>query len=232
MCKRSNSTWLLSKCSRSSNGTKPKVYFQREQSEPEVFCGNRPRGVTVSTLDSESSDRGSNPREVSRQILKTELKRRMQHCTRQHHRLCFNASLCEKLSFPTHGYRLMRGRSRYQMAHLSESPKHPMRCVRDLTVLSSQNVRASSNGTKPKVYFQREQSEPEVFCGNRPRGVTVSTLDSESSDRGSNPREVSRQILKNELKENETLYSTAPWPRFNASLCEKLSFPTHGYRLW
>ena len=25
---------------------------------------NRPRGVTVSTLDSESSDRGSNPREV------------------------------------------------------------------------------------------------------------------------------------------------------------------------
>ena len=83
---------------------------------------NRPRGVTVSTLDSESSDRGSNPREVSRQILKTELKKRMQHCTRQHHRLCFNASLCEKLSFPTHGYRLMRGRSRYQMAHLSESP--------------------------------------------------------------------------------------------------------------
>ena len=29
----------------------------------------------VSTLDSESSDRGSNPREVSRQMLKTELKR-------------------------------------------------------------------------------------------------------------------------------------------------------------
>ena len=25
---------------------------------------NRPRGVTVSTLDSESSDRGSNPREA------------------------------------------------------------------------------------------------------------------------------------------------------------------------
>ena len=65
----------LSKCSPSSTGTKPKVYFQREQSEPEVFCGNRPRGVTVSTLDSESSDRGSNPREVSRQMLKTELKR-------------------------------------------------------------------------------------------------------------------------------------------------------------
>ena len=151
MCKRCNSTWLLSKCSRSSNGTKPKVYFQREQSEPEVFCGNRPRGVTVSTLDSESSDRGSNPREVSRQILKTELKRRMQHCTRQHHRLCFNASLCEKLSFPTHGYRLMRGRSRYQMAHLSESPKHPMRCVRDLTVHgSSQNVRALLMAPNPK----------------------------------------------------------------------------------
>ena len=32
-------------------------------------------GVMVSTLDSESSDRGSNPREVSRQMLKTELKR-------------------------------------------------------------------------------------------------------------------------------------------------------------
>ena len=27
--------------------------------------GTWPRGVTVSTLDSESSDRGSNPREVS-----------------------------------------------------------------------------------------------------------------------------------------------------------------------
>ena len=65
----------LSKCSPSSNGTKPKVYFQKEHFEPEVFCGNRPRGVTVSTLDSESSDRGSNPREVSRQILKNELKR-------------------------------------------------------------------------------------------------------------------------------------------------------------
>ena len=113
----------------------------------------------------------------------------MQHCTRQHHRLCFNASLCEKLSFPTHGYRLMRGRSRYQMAHLSESPHG-----------SLSKCSPSSNGTKPKVYFQREQSEPEVFCGNRPRGVTVSTLDSESSDRGSNPREVSRQMLKTELK--------------------------------
>ena len=44
------------------------------------------------------------------------------------------------------------------------------------------------------------QSEPGVVCGKRLRGVTVSTLDSESSDRGSNPREVSRQILKNELK--------------------------------
>ena len=33
------------------------------------FClCNRPRGVTVSTVESESSDRGSNPREVSRQI--------------------------------------------------------------------------------------------------------------------------------------------------------------------
>ena len=141
----------LSKCSPSSNGTKPKVYFQREQSEPEVFCGNRPRGVTVSTLDSESSDRGSNPREVSRQILKTELKKRMQHCTRQHHRLCFNASLCEKLSFPTHGYRMLRGRSRYQMAQLSESPNHPMRCVRDVTVHgSSQNVRALLMAPNPK----------------------------------------------------------------------------------
>ena len=125
----------------------------------------------------------------------------MQHCTRQHHRRCFNASLCEKLSFPTHGYRMLRGRSRYQMAQLSESPNHPMRCVRDLTVHGSlQNVRPLLMAPKPKVYFQREQSEPEVFCGNRPRGVTVSTLDSESSDRGSNPREVSRQILKNELK--------------------------------
>ena len=79
---------------------KPKVYFQREQSEPEVFCGNRPRGVTVSTLDFETSDRGSNPREVSRQILKTELKKRMQHCTRQHHRLCFNAFCVRKAILP------------------------------------------------------------------------------------------------------------------------------------
>ena len=115
----------------------PKVYFQKEQSEPEVFCGNRPRGVTVSTLDSETSDRGSNQREVSRPDFETELKKRMQHCVRQHHRLCFNASLCEKLSFPTHGYRLLRGRSRYQMAQLSESPNHPMRCVRDVTVHGS-----------------------------------------------------------------------------------------------
>ncbi len=30
----------------------------------ELHCCNRPRGVTVSTLDSESSDRGSNPREA------------------------------------------------------------------------------------------------------------------------------------------------------------------------
>ena len=29
----------------------------------------RPRGVTVSTLDSESSDRGSNPREASHALL-------------------------------------------------------------------------------------------------------------------------------------------------------------------
>ena len=32
------------------------------------FPCKRPRGVTVSTLDSESSDRGSNPREVSMRI--------------------------------------------------------------------------------------------------------------------------------------------------------------------
>ena len=82
------------------------------------------------------------------------------------------------------------------MAQLSESPNHPMRCVRDLTVHgSSQNVRALLMAPNPKCTSKGEQSEPEVFCGNRPRGVTVSTLDSESSDRGSNPRET-RQILK------------------------------------
>ena len=32
-----------------------------------VVCGSRLRGVTVSTLDSQSSNHGSNPREVSRQ---------------------------------------------------------------------------------------------------------------------------------------------------------------------
>ena len=52
---------------------------------------------------------------------------------------------------------------------------------------SSQNA-----NTKPKVYFQREQSEPE----KSPRGVTVSTLASESSDRGSNPREVCARFEK------------------------------------
>ena len=31
----------------------------------QLICNNWPRGVTVSTLDSESSDRGSNPREAS-----------------------------------------------------------------------------------------------------------------------------------------------------------------------
>ena len=136
--------------------------------------------------------------------------------------------LCEKLSFPTHGYRLLRRRSRYQMAPLSESPNHPMRCVRDPTVHgSSQNVRPLSNGTKPQVYFQREQSEPEV-CGNRPRGVTVSTLDSESSDRGSNPREVSRQILKTELKRecNIVLDNTIAFVSMRF-LCNNLSSPLH-----
>ena len=114
----------------------------------------------------------------------------MQHCIRQHHRLCFNVSLCEKLSFPTHGYRLLRGRSRYQMAPLSESPNHPMRCVRDLTVHgSSQNVRPLLMAPNPKC-----TSKGSKFS----RGVTVSTLDSESSDRGSNPR--SRHMLKTELK--------------------------------
>ena len=155
----------------------------------------------------------------------------MQHCVRQHHRLCFNASLCEKLSFPTHGYRLLRGRSRYQMAQLSESPNHPMRCVRDVTVHGS--LSKCSPGTKPKVYFQREQSEPEVFCGNRPRGVTVSTLDSESSDRGSHPREVSRQILKTELKKRMQ-HCTRQHHRLASMrfLCNNLSSPRPGCRLW
>ena len=131
--------------------------------------------MSVSTLDSESSDRGSNPREVSRQILKTELKRRMQHCTRQHHRLCFNASVRKAI--------LPNPWVPFDERTLSIPDGTPLRksCHGSLSKCSP-----SSNGTKPKVYFQREQSEPEVFCGNRPRGVTVSTLDSESSDRGSN----------------------------------------------
>ena len=42
---------------------------------------------------------------------------------------------------------------------------------------------------------------------NGPRGVTVSTLDSESSDRGSNPREASHQVLTffGNLLENQIL---------------------------
>ena len=109
---------------------------------------NRPRGVTVSTLDSESSDRGSNPREVSRQILKTELKK---NATIDNTIAFASMRPCEKLSFPTHGYRLLRGRSRYQMAQLSESPNHPMRCVRDVTVHgSSQNVRPLLMAPNPK----------------------------------------------------------------------------------
>ena len=45
-----------------------------------------------------------------------------------------------------------------------------------------------------------------VVC-NGPRGVTVSTLDSESSDRGSNPREASHQVLTffGNLLENQIL---------------------------
>ena len=47
-----------------------------------IFCGitvclcNRPRGVTVCARDSESSDRSTFPREVSRQILKTGLEKK------------------------------------------------------------------------------------------------------------------------------------------------------------
>ena len=82
---------------------------------------NRPRGVTVSTLDSESSDRGSNPREVSRQIFKNELKKRMQHCVRQHHRLCFNAfSVRTTYPSPRPWVPFDGEDSRYQMTHHSE----------------------------------------------------------------------------------------------------------------
>ena len=116
----------------------------------------------------------------------------MQHCTRQHHRLCFNASLC---ILPNPWVNVERTLS-IQMAPLSESPNHPMRCVRDLTVHgSSQNVRPLLMAPNPKC-TSKGSTPNQKFS----RGVTVSTLDSESSDRGSNPREVSRQMLKTELK--------------------------------
>ena len=142
--------------------------------------------------------------------------------------------LCEKLSFPTHGYRLLRGRSRYQMAPLSESPKHPMRCVRDLTVHgSSQNVRALLMAPNPKCTSKGSNLNQKFFCGNRPRGVTVSTLDSESSDRGSNPREVSRQILKNELKRECNIVLDSTIASLQCVFCgNNLSSPRPGCRLW
>ena len=39
--------------------------FKHARWKTELRCVSGPRGVTVSTLDSESSDRGSNPREAS-----------------------------------------------------------------------------------------------------------------------------------------------------------------------
>ena len=50
-----------------------------------------------------------------------------------------------------------------------------------------------------------------TICGNWPRGVTVSTLDSESSDRGSNPREASWYV--NKCIENERVSNIASFQR-------------------
>ena len=70
-------------------------------------------------------------------------------------------------------------------------------------------ARASTDGARAPIrrintrHVCRSCAVCGIFCGitvclcNRPRGVTVSTLKSESSDRGPFPREVSRQIFEN-----------------------------------
>ena len=68
------------------------------------------------------------------------------------------------------------------------SPWRPLKVNLPLILAPSQNA-------VPKK--KRNAIRPRSCLCNRPRGVTVSTLDSESSDRGSNPREVSRQIFEN-----------------------------------
>ena len=126
--------------------------------------------------------------EVSRQILKTELKKRMQHCTRQHHRLCFNASPVRKAILPNPWVP-------FDERTLSIPDGTTSQKV--LSWLPLKVFTFFSWHQTQSVLPKEEQSEPEVFCGNRPRGVTVSTLDSESSDRGSTPREVSRPDFEN-----------------------------------
>ena len=131
------------------------------------FDFNWPRGVTVSTLDSESSDRGSNPREAS-------VWQHMCPCARgplvcagsndPDRSLASRGGACKGCACAPHiqaGVRVaVPGRRRAWVDLLSMVPRSNVCSIDGLD-------------------------------SNWPRGVTVSTLDSESSDRGSNPREAS-----------------------------------------
>ena len=117
-----------------------------------------PRGVTVSTLDSESSDRGSNPREA------------------------FAPGPAEPSFHPAsfvywcHARMWTPQRSRFSSARsLCSRPGCGSASWQWASLPRSSSLRPVFNRHTQYITW--------------PRGVTVSTLDSESSDRGSNPRE-------------------------------------------
>ena len=65
----------------------------------------------------------------------------------------------------------------------------------------------------PPRYANPPKDTPTPQIDNWPRGVTVSTLDSESSDRGSNPREASAcQMLTCTNVYMRSYQNNARWP--------------------
>ena len=123
-----------------------------------------PHGVTVSTLDSESSDRGSNPREAP-------------VC---HVRMCAQIKTTQEPHFTTTSATFHSRRS-----HISQ-PQAPHFTAVGATFHRHRRRRRISQPQAP--HFTDGGATCAAFI-NWPRGVIGSTLDSESSDRGSNPRE-------------------------------------------
>ena len=117
------------------------------------------RGVTVSTLDSESSDRGSNPRETCEQPLD------------------LIAHPCPAGWLLVMAVLLWWGSCRQLQAPSTANVGGDLRC----------------SYARPDYMPQTWQAILRCVLGWS-RGVTVSTLDSESSDRGSNPRGTSLPV--------------------------------------